>query len=258
MVDPRLADVPGFGRCRACAYRESGPAALCFACARRTVEPLVNAELRCATCDHPFAEGEDWCRNPVCNFDDRWFEWNYAVAMRSGTLQSVINRYKYDGMRGWGLIFGRILAGFLELRTKTFKEFDLIVASPTWTGAGGRAFDHTRDVLEKAAAEAPPSSVWPFDVFDDPTMIKTAATPPMVGKGFKERRKVAEGELRASLKVVHPDRVAGKSVLVYDDVFTDGLTLREVARSLILAGRARGVCGVTLCRQAYRGTGTAT
>jgi predicted amidophosphoribosyltransferase len=97
--------------------------------------------------------------------------------------------------------------------------------------------------------------VWPFDTFDAPAIIKTKATPPMVGKGFKERRRVAEGDLRASLRVAHPERVRGKNVLVYDDVFTDGLTLREVARSLIIDGRAQGVCGVTLCRQQFRGTG---
>lgn len=39
--------------------------------------------------------------------------------------------------------------------------------------------------------------------------------------------------------------------LVYDDVFTDGLTLREIARKLRDAGATR-VCGVTLCRQEYR------
>ena len=42
------------------------------------------------------------------------------------------------------------------------------------------------------------------------------------------------------------------NVLVYDDVFTDGLTLNEVARALRRVG-ANAVCGVTLCRQPYRG-----
>ena len=46
--------------------------------------------------------------------------------------------------------------------------------------------------------------------------------------------------------------VRGKHVLVYDDVFTDGLTLNEVAQPLWIAG-APEVCGVTLCRPAYGG-----
>jgi predicted amidophosphoribosyltransferase len=40
-------------------------------------------------------------------------------------------------------------------------------------------------------------------------------------------------------------------VLVFDDVFTDGFTLREVARALQAAG-ANSVCGVTLTRQPFR------
>jgi predicted amidophosphoribosyltransferase len=42
-------------------------------------------------------------------------------------------------------------------------------------------------------------------------------------------------------------------ILVYDDVFTDGHTLYEVARCLKLQGGAADVCGVTLARQIYQG-----
>jgi predicted amidophosphoribosyltransferase len=45
--------------------------------------------------------------------------------------------------------------------------------------------------------------------------------------------------------------VAGKSVLVYDDVFTDGLTLREVAYKLRAADAER-VAGLALSRQPFR------
>lgn len=220
------------------------------------MEKLADQKHRCLICDHPFVPGEDSCRNPVCNFGDRWFEWNYAIAMRSGMLQSAINWYKYDGKRGWGLIFGRILAGFLEARPDTFQEFDLIVASPTYTGEGGRTFDHTREVLMRAAADVLPSSSWKFDVEGEPAIVKTAKTPRMAGLRFRDRLRMAEGDLRASLRVTHPERIEGKYILVYDDVFTDGLTLRELARALIQEGGAEGVCGVTLCRQAYRGSGS--
>jgi predicted amidophosphoribosyltransferase len=41
-------------------------------------------------------------------------------------------------------------------------------------------------------------------------------------------------------------------ILVYDDVYTEGLTLREVARSLRDAG-VREVSEIVLARQPYRG-----
>ena len=72
----------------------------------------------------------------------------------------------------------------------------------------------------------------------------------MVGHTHRERRDIAEGPLRQALLVTRD--VRGLNVLVYDDVFTDGLTLDEVARALRHAG-ANAVCGVTLCRQPFRG-----
>jgi predicted amidophosphoribosyltransferase len=43
-------------------------------------------------------------------------------------------------------------------------------------------------------------------------------------------------------------------ILVYDDVFTTGLTLNEVARALRVEGGASAVCGVSLARAVYRGS----
>ena len=250
---PSLEHVPGFGLCRTCPYNTSAPASLCYTCARRTIEALALSDARCQICDLPFNPGESWCENILCKSeDDRWFDWNYAVAMRSGALENAINRYKYHAGTGWAFIFGRVIAGFLEEQSRTFRDFDLIVASPTFLGDGGRTFDHTRLVLERAAAEVSPPSTWPFDLGGEPAIIKTAATPPMVKKGFRQRRDIAQRDLRNALSVPDPERVAGKKILVYDDVFTDGLTLNEVARALRKQGGAESVCGVTLCRQPWK------
>ena len=42
-------------------------------------------------------------------------------------------------------------------------------------------------------------------------------------------------------------------MLVYNDVFTDGLTMNEVARCLREQGGAAAVCGVTLARSRSAG-----
>jgi len=247
-VDELLEQVPGFGQCGSCLFNTSGPAELCFACARRTMEPL--AARRCMVCDRPYAPDETTCGNPLCNRSDRWFSWNFAISMRTGQLKAAINRYKYDERWGWALIFGRVVAGFLEEQGGLFREFDIITASPTYVGPDGRSFDHTRMVLERAAAEVPPGTVWPFDITGEPLIVKTGPTPPMVGNGYQDRRRIAEGPLRDALGVTRD--VRGQRALVYDDVFTEGLTLNEVGRVLRLAG-ATEVCGVTLCRQPYGG-----
>lgn len=224
-MDPRLDQVPGFGKCGACLYNTSGPAELCYACAQRTMAPLSDS--RCAVCDRPFNAGETACGNPLCNRTDRAFGCNYAVAMRSGELQRAINKYKYEGRHGWALVFGRVLIGFLEQEADLFRSFDVITASPTYVGQGGRTFDHTRTVLEKAAEEAWPGESWPLDLVGPPLIVKTAPTLPMVGHTYRERRVIAEGPLRGALQVTRPQDVEGHRVLVYDDVFTDGLTLTK-------------------------------
>ena len=84
-----------------------------------------------------------------------------------------------------GLIFGRVVAGFLEEQAGTFRQFDAITASPTHVGPNGRSFNHTRMVLERAAAEVPPGAVWPFDIAGEPLIVKTGPTPRMVGNGYR-------------------------------------------------------------------------
>jgi hypothetical protein len=133
-VDERLEEVPGFGECQHCPFNTSGPAELCYACARQTMEPL--ADVRCMVCDRPFSGEDTTCRNPLCNRSSRSFHWNYAIAMRSGQLERAINRYKYRDRRGWALVFGRVLSGFLEEEAEVFRRFDVITASPTYTARG--------------------------------------------------------------------------------------------------------------------------
>jgi hypothetical protein len=82
--------------------------------------------------------------------------------------------------------------------------------------------DHTAAVLERAQVEDPS---WPF-LFD--VIEKTAATPRLAEYSrFFDRAVIAEPKIAPALKVLKPNPVKGKQVLVFDDVFTGGLTLRE-------------------------------
>jgi predicted amidophosphoribosyltransferase len=82
-------------------------------------------------------------------------------------------------------------------------------------------------------------------------VVKEFETPALAGLNRPARRTCAEGALRESLRVPDPRAVSGCRILVIDDVFTEGSTLREVARALILAG-AEEVAGLTLARQPWR------
>jgi hypothetical protein len=49
-------------------------------------------------------------------------------------MKRAIKRYKYFEQKGWGSIFGRLVAGHLDLNPETFAEFELIVPSPAYVG----------------------------------------------------------------------------------------------------------------------------
>lgn len=241
-----------FGQCGRCPYLQGGSSLICYSCASRTVEHVVAN--RCEICDQRLPS-DGSCHNPWCDYysDERYFVQNFSIAMMTRSLRSVIFRYKFDGKRGWAAILGRILAGYLDAHEDDwFVDFDLIVASPTYLGEGARNnWDHIAAILRVASGET--LGEWPFDDLDRPTIVKTHETPTMKNRTWAQRRRVAESELRDALSVEDAGRVAGKKILVFDDVFTDGTTLREIARALELAG-AKSVSQVTLARQPWNRT----
>jgi predicted amidophosphoribosyltransferase len=241
---PEAPEPAGFGNCARCAYRRVGTARICFACASTTIEQI--AEQRCLTCDGRLSD-TGACGNPLCNQSpqQRGFEFIYAISMRSGRLKDVINRYKYQDRFGWAAIFGRVLVGYLE-ETQTVGDWDVIIPMPTYVGVGGRSWDHIDRIVERAQIEGPE---WPFE---RGVMSKTEATPRLVEQpDFRSRARVAEQRFGPALRVLMPEIVRGRSVLVFDDVFTSGLTLREVARRLKDAG-AETIGGIVLARQPFR------
>ncbi len=235
----------GFGNCSVCPYAGGGSAEICFDCASRTIEALP--EPRCEVCEGALKpDGE--CGNPVCNWDDRHFDFVWAISMHTRELREAIWRYKGpEAQKGWSWIFGRVLVGYLEADDYTFGEFDLIIPSPTYVGEGGRSWDHISKIIRRAEIEA--DGAWPFA---RGVVRKTAPTKPFKEcRSWRERLEVARYEIRPALEVAKPELVDGKKILVFDDVFTGGLTLNEVAGALRRHG-ATEVSEVVLARQPFR------
>lgn len=243
MALPEAPEPAGFGNCAECAYRRAGPPSVCFGCANETIEHVAAAS--CRICDgHLMQDGE--CGNPLCKRspEERGWAAVWAISIRSGRLEQVIDRYKVGNHKGWAGIFGRILVAYLE--EHTLPEVDLIIPMPTYVGPGGREWDHIDLIVEKAAIEAPELP------FRRDVMRKTGPTRQLRGeRGFHARAVVAEREIAPALDVIDREAVKGKAVLVFDDVFTSGLTLREVGRKLTEAGAA-AVGGIVLARQPFR------
>lgn len=78
-------------------------------------------------------------------------------------------------------------------------------------------------------------------------MRKVKETPPQVGLSRKDR----EANVKRAFQVVHPERILCQRILLVDDVYTTGATLREGAKVLMKAG-AKEVIVTTLARMLER------
>jgi competence protein ComFC len=78
---------------------------------------------------------------------------------------------------------------------------------------------------------------------DERAVIRRSHTLPQVGLTDAQRIKNVQGVFTCE----HPDRIAGKRILLVDDVMTTGATVRSASRAL-LAGSALRVSVLTLAR----------
>lgn len=240
---------PGFGSCGSCAYRRSGPAAICFTCALEYTEP--NPSAQCDLCSQALQGPRARCLNIICDWDvdERWYGRVRAIAPHSGAMQRVIRRYKYDERKAWGQILGRVLLGFLDEHAAEFNEYNMIIPMPAYTGPGAhRTWAHLDLIMEHASTED--SFGWPFQ-WDPAVIVKTADTDTMTKKGWSTRHSIAVDQLRPALHVPDHSAVSGQRIVVVDDVFTTGHDMLEVARALRLAGAAV-VDGLVLARAQWR------
>jgi predicted amidophosphoribosyltransferase len=241
-MDVRSLDPPpaGFPDCMACPYLETGTSAVCFACACSGSQRIDAA--RCGSCGGVLPE-DGPCPSAVCGYDDREFARIHAVSGRTEDFWTALCRYKYDEDRRWAAVLGRIVAGYLDEHRAELSRYDLITTGALYVGPRARRlWDHLRLILDAAQEHGPQ---WPFV----PDLItKSGPTGQFLGRGVETRRAIAEHSLRSALTVPDPGRVAGRRVLVVDDVYSEGFSLREMARALRRAG-ASEVAGLVFARR---------
>ncbi len=237
-----LGAPPGFPNCRTCLYVSAGSAVQCVECAGGAITTVGAPS--CSVCDQALGPQEH-CRNWLCTRPTRYVQRIRAIAVHTGPLRAANHRLKYDGMWGWSIILGRLLFGWVERNIDPANEA-IIVGNPTFLGPGSRSVvEHTELVIESAEAEDVLGQ-WSWDVAKPRVLRKTAATPQSAATGFAGKREAAAA-LPGVLELTQPGRIAGRHVLVYDDVCTTGLQLDAVAGFLLGHG-AVSVDAVVLAR----------
>jgi ComF family protein len=164
----------------------------------------------------------------------RGFDRAYSFGFYDGPLRKLIHLFKYSGMKP----LGKRLAGLLcrALPDEGAERFDAIVPMPLhWRRRLRRGFNQSEILARLLARQRR------IPMLDAVQRVRPTAT--QAGLTNSYRRKNVAGAFRVSRK----SRVAGKHILLVDDVMTTGSTGTACAAALKRAG-ARSVTLLTLAR----------
>lgn len=155
--------------------------------------------------------------------------WTALWYYKDKARQSIL-RYKFRGYRSYAAVYGRLLAMHLLRQDEVF--FDLIGWVPVsrrrkWL----RGFDQVELIAKAVARELGTEAVC--------VLKKIRHTPPQSGIGRAERRRA---NVLGAYRAADPDRIAGKHILLIDDIITTGATICECAKVLQLSGAASVYC----------------
>lgn len=192
--------------------------------------PLVSPI--CPICSTPFSSGvetDHFCEDCLRNRPE--YEEICAPYLYEGTVLEAIHRFKYGAKVRLGKILGRHLERFAETRIRKTENLLTVPVPLHGKRLRERGFNQSLLLARHVARRLKTG-------LDYLSVRRLRYTLPQTGLGKKGRRK----NVRAAFRVVTPDAVKGKTVLLVDDVATTGNTLNECAGALKRAGCEKVIC----------------
>ena len=195
---------------------------------------------KCILCQSVLqAQETDLCRacrtdSPECagihknfSFLDSWT----AVWYYKGNIRKSILRFKFYGARHYAPAFGRMLA--MRIQQEYAEEFDIL----TWVPTSRlrrliRGYDQSQLLAEAVGQELGMPAVR--------TLHKVRHNRAQSGIAGQAKRRA---NVLGAYRTVCPQELAGKRILLLDDVITTGVTAGECARMLLTAGAKEVHCG---------------
>lgn len=151
-----------------------------------------------------------------------------------GDVRESLHRYKFHGTPGYAGVYGALVADCIRERLRG--RYDLISWVPlSRARLKERGYDQSKLLAEAAAAALGETAA--VVVVKTLEKTKNAAKQSTVGSAEKRRANIA-----GAYRVPNPALVAGRRVLLIDDIVTTGATLSECARTLRAAGAGEIVC----------------
>ncbi|MGA2197810.1 MAG: ComF family protein [Bryobacteraceae bacterium] len=188
----------------------------------------ISAEFFCVSCRTPFLnrfplDSEGRCA--LCRGGLRGFDAAYCYGSYEGALRELIHLYKYGRVQTLAKPLGDLLAAALPRE----ERFDAITAVPLhWRRRWQRGFNQS-ELLARAMAER-------YGIPVVRALGRVRATVSQAGLSNTRRR---ENVAMAFACRRGARALAGKRILLIDDVLTTGSTAAACARALKRAGAAK-------------------
>ncbi|MBN1663771.1 MAG: ComF family protein [Deltaproteobacteria bacterium] len=191
----------------------------------------------CTQCGIPFA-GKEQEDHPCgeCLTGKPVFTAARCVGRYEEPLLSCIHQFKYNANIGAGRRLGKLMAQY-EYPAFRISDYSLIIPIPLHLKRlRERGFNQSLILAKEIAKQ----HHLPVDFMN---LKRQVYTKPQVNLGKDER----QANVRGAFKAVDAGRINGEKIILVDDVYTTGSTVRECATVLMKAG-AQDVAVLTLAR----------
>lgn len=191
---------------------------------------------KCVKCGYPFSVdldlgGLSLC--PTCASGKCELDWIRSACVYDDVSRAAMLPFKHGGRIHYARFMSRAMMWALR---DIDVDADVVMPVPL---ANGRLFK--RGYNQATLLACPIANVLGVEM--DLDSVRRIYRPDM---GHKNARERAEN-IRGVFRVVRPNNIRGKRILLVDDVMTTGATFSELRRVLMRAG-AESVYGVTFCR----------
>jgi ComF family protein len=191
--------------------------------------------LCCVKCSQPLPGGGAHCFN--CKKEpSRNYELIRAAAKYDGVLRIILHKFKYQHMDYLDRALGRLLIGAYQ-KYPELSEADLVASVPLhWSKKLARGYNQSELLAKQVSEHIGKPLISNF-------LKRKNLTRPQFGLKKKERKQ----NLKGSFFFTSPGILAGRSVLIIDDICTTASTIDNCGRALKDAG-AKKVFALTVAR----------
>lgn len=152
----------------------------------------------------------------------------YCFFQKQGAVQQLLHAFKYQGRPNIGSLLGRIYGKKLK-NSVFFNGVDLIIPVPLHASKLRKRGYNQSEYFAQGLAES----------MQKPLETKSVISrKPSSSQTHKNKQQRFESR-KNLFKVIQPQILTGKHLLVVDDVLTTGATLASLGESLLTAGNIR-------------------